>query len=58
MPIEYEAGWVPETVWAICSREKYPAPAGIRTPDRLACSVNTIAITLCLNKQIHNQITN
>jgi hypothetical protein len=32
VPIRLEAGWAPEPVWTRCRREKFPAPAGTRTP--------------------------
>jgi hypothetical protein len=50
MPNEYVAGWVLEAIWAICLREKYPAPAGMRSPDRPARNVDTIETTLYINK--------
>ena len=36
VPIVEDAGWAPETIWVIWSREKYVASAGIQTPDRPA----------------------
>jgi hypothetical protein len=33
-----EAGWIPEPVWTRWWREKFPAPAGTRTPDHPICS--------------------
>jgi hypothetical protein len=32
LPIGQEAGWAPETVWALWSREKFLDSAGNRTP--------------------------
>jgi hypothetical protein len=32
VPIGYEAGWAPEPVWTLKSREKYFASGGNRTP--------------------------
>jgi hypothetical protein len=32
VPIGWEAGWAPEPVWTRWWREKFPAPAGSRTP--------------------------
>jgi len=32
VPIWYEAGWAPESVWTRWIRENVPAPAGNRTP--------------------------
>jgi hypothetical protein len=32
-PTEYDAGLDPEPVWTRWRREKFPAPAGTRTPD-------------------------
>jgi hypothetical protein len=32
LPVGYEVEWVPEPIWTRCRREKFPAPAGIRTP--------------------------
>jgi hypothetical protein len=32
LPIVWEAGWVPEPFWRRWWREKFPAPAGTRTP--------------------------
>jgi hypothetical protein len=33
VPIKEEAGWAPEPVWTLGSREKYIAPTGNRTRD-------------------------
>jgi hypothetical protein len=38
VPIEQEAGWVPEQVWKRWWGENFPAPAGTRTPDHPARS--------------------
>jgi len=41
VPIGWEAGWAPETVWIRWWIEKFPAPADHRTPDhRARSSVN------------------
>jgi len=32
VPIGYEAGWVSEPVWTRWRKEKFPAPAGNRSP--------------------------
>jgi hypothetical protein len=40
---KYEkAGWAPEPFWKFLSRKKFLASAGIRSPDRPACSLVTI----------------
>jgi hypothetical protein len=38
VPTEQVAGWAPEPVWIRWWREKFPAPAGIRTPNQPANS--------------------
>jgi len=38
VPIAFEAGRAPETVWTLWRREKALAPAGIRTMDSPAIS--------------------
>jgi hypothetical protein len=45
MPIEWEAGRAQQPVWTFWRREKLPAPAEIRTPDRPARSLVGIPIT-------------
>ena len=36
IPTEKEAGWTPEPMWTVWSREKSLVPTGIPTPDLLA----------------------
>jgi hypothetical protein len=36
--IGYEPEWIPEPIWTRWWREKFPSPAGIRTPDHQARS--------------------
>jgi hypothetical protein len=38
-PIGWEAGWTPEPVSTQCRREKFPPPAGNRTPDPRSSSL-------------------
>jgi hypothetical protein len=46
VPIEYEAGSAPESVWTFWKREKPPDPTGTRTPDHPGCSLDSILSTL------------
>jgi hypothetical protein len=46
LPIEWEAGWAPETVWTFWGTEKSFPSARIRTRDRQARSLVTVQTTL------------
>jgi hypothetical protein len=52
VPIEWEAGWDPETIWTISRRVKCLVRAGIWTLQRPARSLVTILTTLSSNDAI------
>jgi hypothetical protein len=58
VPIENEAGWSPEAVWAFWTTEKSLAPTWFRTPDCPPCSLASTTSTrlqapFCNNKSCH-----
>jgi hypothetical protein len=46
VPTHWETGWAPEMVRTLWTKEKFPTPIGIRTPNRPAHSVVPILATL------------
>ena len=66
VPTEYEAGLASKSVLKFWISEISLAPTGIRTPDRLACSLVAIQTTLLqlkiytymhLNSAVINELT-
>lgn len=33
VPVDWECGWTPETVWTVLEKGKSHAPTGLRAPD-------------------------
>lgn len=44
VPIQWEAGWVPETIWTIWGTEGYLVSSGFRTADRPAGSLVVVQV--------------
>jgi hypothetical protein len=47
--IEWEAGWAPESVWMLWSKEKYLAPVGNRTPAVQPTAISSEVFWLPMN---------